>query len=55
MKDFYVAIYFGVCGYCIGRQLINLYKAMVDLRKFRRERENAYMNLINSIDQDSIA
>ena len=43
-------LFFAVCGYCIGRQLICIYYAYLDLKKARRDSENSYMNLLVSIE-----
>lgn len=49
MEKIYLGLFFFVSGYCLGRQLIALYQAMVHLRKLRRDTENAYMNMMTSM------
>jgi hypothetical protein len=44
-------LFLSVCGYCIGLQSINLYRATVQLKKIRREKDNAYMNLVTHIEE----
>ena len=53
--SFFEGIFLAACGYCLGRQLIGLYYAMAQLKKLKRNTDNAYMNLVTSMEQDSIA
>jgi len=48
LEKFNAYLFFAVCGYCLGRQLIGIYYAYLDLKKARRESENSYMNLLVS-------
>lgn len=48
---FFESLFLSVCGYCIGRQLIALYYAYIDLKKARRDTDNSYMNLITSMKE----
>jgi len=47
-------IFFTVSGYCLSRQVFALYKAYIELKKARRDTENAYMNLITSMKDDIV-
>lgn len=47
-------IFFTLSGYCLSMQLIALYKAHLALKKARRNTENAYMNLITSMEDRDI-
>jgi hypothetical protein len=51
---FFESLFLSVCVYCIGLQSINLYRATVQLKKIRREKDNAYMNLVTHIEEHSI-
>ena len=47
-----VSFYFTLLGYCLGRQLIALYYALIALKKARRNLDNSYMNLVTSMKED---
>ncbi len=49
-----MVIFFTVSGYCLSRQLFALYKVHLELKKARRNTDNAYMNLITSIEDRDI-
>jgi len=51
---FFESLFLAVCLYCMGRQLIGLYRATVQLKKIRRDLDNSYMNLVTSME-DSMA
>jgi hypothetical protein len=50
MEQASVSLYFTVLGYCLGRQLIALYYAVLALKKARRNLENSYMNMVPNMD-----
>ena len=47
-------LFLSVCVYCIGLQVINIYRSTVQLKKLRREKDNAYMNLVTHIEEHPI-
>jgi hypothetical protein len=49
-----VSLYFTLLGYCLGRQLIAFYYAVLALKKARRDLDNSYMNLITSIKENPL-
>lgn len=51
MEKFFWYLFLSVWGYFFIRNLIWLYRAEVKLRKTRRDKENAYMNLITSMKE----
>ena len=57
LQKFNAYLFLTVCGYCIGRQLISIYYAYLELKKIRRQKENSYMNLLVSHEEaeDSMA
>ena len=54
MEKVRLSLFFTVWGYCMGRQLISIYFAWVEMKKIRRELNNSYMNLLVS-HQEAIA
>jgi hypothetical protein len=48
---FFESLFLSVCVYCMGRQFVALYYAMIELKKARRNTENSYMNLITSMKE----
>ena len=51
---FFESLFLSVCGFCIGKQLIALYYAYINLKKARRNTENSYMNLITSMKESEL-
>ena len=51
LQKFNAYLFLMVCGYCMGRQLISIYYALLELKKIRRQKENSYMNLLVSHEE----
>jgi hypothetical protein len=51
LEKFNAYLFLTVCGYCMGRQLIAFYYAYIELKKIRRQTDNAFMNLLVSHEE----